>query len=170
MAAAGAGAVQDCMLVTVVILCGLAVAAEPGARTAEPERRAWIHLNGYSHHFSADGANDRLWGAGFTLRRSDRHGLRRAWETDVFLDSGRRPAAYAGQSWAVQRRPVSFGATGAIMHHRNFSKQNRLKTMPVALPFLEFGSRAIKLRLYYVPPVRSPSDHQVAIQLLVPIR
>jgi len=41
--------------------------------------------------------------------------------------------------------------------------------MPVALPYLESRGTRYKVRLYYVPPIRRSSDHQVALQLMLPL-
>jgi hypothetical protein len=137
------------------------------AGQGRPEAARWLHLNGYTHHFSASPeANDNLFGLGLTWgeRRSGR--LAAAWETDIFRDSGRRLSGYVGQSLVYRFNRVSVGATGALMYHRNFLKYNRWGVFPVGLPFVETRGDALKLRFYYVPPVRSPSDHQVAVQLL----
>jgi hypothetical protein len=63
----------------------------------------------------------------------------------------------------------SVGVTAALMYHRNFAKQTRACILPVALPYWESRGQSYKLRVYYVPPVRSRHDHQVSFQLLVPI-
>lgn len=130
--------------------------------------RTWLHVNGYTYHFAAPGANDRLLGVGFTRYMPRRHFVIRAWEGDLFQDSGRRLSGYVGQSWTVPTRLVSLGLTGAVMYHRNFASHNRLWTLPVAFPFLEAGGPRVKARLYYVIPARRASDQQVALQLMLP--
>src|SRR5262245_29264531 len=88
------------------------------------EQPLWVHLNGYAHHLSAKDANDNLFGLGLTYytRRSGR--ILTAWEGDAFQDSGKQLAAYAGYSWTVPTRIISFGLTAAVMYHRNFKAQN----------------------------------------------
>ena len=131
--------------------------------------RGWLHANGYSRHFSADDANDRLLGLGFTYYTGRRGTWHTAWEGDVFRDSGRKVAGYVGYAWTRPTNWVSFGVTAALMHHRNFAAHNSLRILPVALPFLETRGERIKARIYYIPPIRRPSDHQVAVQLLLPL-
>jgi hypothetical protein len=130
----------------------------------------WIHLNGYTHHFSAPDANNNLMGFGFTSRDQRFSRLSLGWEADVFRDSGCKLSAYAGRSVTYRFRACSVGVTGALMYHHNFAKQNRWGLLPVALPFIETGGDLLRARLYYVPPVRSVHDHQIAIQMLVPWR
>jgi hypothetical protein len=149
-----------------LLATGIAVTAH--AAPEFTETRGWLHLNGYTHHFDAPDANDDLYGAGFTWY-TRRHGtFATAWEGDVFQDSARKLCAYAGHSWTLPLRFANVGVTGALMYHRNFAKQTRACILPVALPFLETGGERCKLRIYYVPPVRSPHDHQISFQLLVP--
>jgi hypothetical protein len=131
--------------------------------------RGWVHLNGYSHHFTAKNCNDQLLGVGATWY-TKRHGrVLRAWEADVFQDSAREPSAYIGHSWTRTFRLGSLGVTGALMYHRNFASQNEWRLLPVALPFAETRLGRVNVRAYYVPPVRNASDHQVALQVLVPL-
>jgi hypothetical protein len=142
-----------------------------GAGLAEfGDSRAMLHLNGYTHHFHAPGANDNLYGLGITLpdRRAGR--VTMAWEGDIFLDSGNQLSGYVGRSWT---RPFGFGqigVTGALMYHRNFLKQNKAGVLPVGLPYWETPGRNFRLRFYYVPAMRNDSDQQIAIQLLTPLR
>lgn len=132
--------------------------------------RGWLHLNGYSHHFAVDDANDQLLGVGYTLYRR-RHGrVIRAWEVDAFQDSGKKFSAYVGHSWTFPFKYFSAGLTGAIMYHRNFAAQNRLSTLPVAFPFLETRGVRWKARLYYVAPARRASDQQIALQFMLPLQ
>lgn len=144
-----------------------------GRLAADPVREwptAFLHLNGYTQHFSAPGANNLLYGLGATwgIRRAGR--MRLAWEADAFRDSGRKLSLYAGHSWTLPLPFAEVGVTGALMYHRNFFSQNRWGVLPVALPFVEAPlSRAATVRLYYIPPVRSKCDHQVSLQLLVPL-
>ncbi len=148
-----------------LMLGQIAVAAPEFTQT-----RGWAHLNGYSHHFDAPDANNALFGAGFSwyVKRYGR--TVQAWEGDVFLDSGRKVSGYFGRSLILPLgRFGGAGVTGALMYHRNFAKYNRANLMPVALPFFETGGEAMKLRIYYVPPVRSASDHQVAFQIMLPV-
>jgi hypothetical protein len=132
------------------------------------QTRGWLHLNGYTHHFDAPGANDQLWGAGFTWYTRTYGAMVTAWEADVFQDSGRKLCAYAGGSLTTPTRWGNFGVTGALMYHRNFAKQTPMKILPVALPFWETRGERLKLRIYYIPPVRSRTDQQISFQLLVP--
>jgi hypothetical protein len=134
------------------------------------EHRGWLHLNGYSHHFAADDANDRLLGIGYTHYYHRYGRVIRAWEFDAFQDSGKKFSSYLGHSWTFPFKYFSAGITGAVMHHRNFAAQNRLKLLPVAFPFLETRGTLLKARLYYVAPVRRASDHQIALQLMWAIR
>lgn len=130
---------------------------------------AFLHLNGYTQHFAAPGANNRLYGLGATwhIRRAGR--LRTAWETDAFRDSGRKLSMYAGHSWTLPLAVGNVGVTGALMYHRNFRAQNRWGVLPVALPFAEAALSRGVLRVYYIPPVRNRCDHQVSLQFLVPL-
>lgn len=150
----------------------LFVATNPlfAAAAVREAPRAWLHVDGYSHHFEAGDANSELFGLGLTWQRRTTGSMTTSWEADVFRDSGCELSAYLGHSWAWTLGRVRLGATGAVMYHRNFSDYNGLNVMPVVLPFLEVPLRPVKLRVYYVPPVRRASDHQVAIQLLIPLR
>ncbi len=132
------------------------------------ESRGWLHLNGYTHHFDAPGANDDLYGAGFTWYTRRYGPLATAWEADVFEDSGKKLCGYVGHSWTLPLQFGSVGVTGALMYHRNFVKQTPTRVLPVALPFLETRGERVKLRVYYIPPVRSRHDQQISFQLLVP--
>ena len=83
--------------------------------------RNWLHVDGYSHHFDAPGANPALLGFGIT--RYDRRQGRvvRAWEADVFQDSGRKLSAYVGLSWTVPVKTFpsespARSCTTAILH------------------------------------------------------
>lgn len=131
--------------------------------------RLWLHLNGYTYHFVAQDCNSWLLGSGLTWYTHDSDRLRTAWEADAFEDSARKLAAYAGYSVVLPFRWVGFGATGAIMYHRNFVAEDRLRILPVVIPFLEFGQSKWKLRVYYVPGVRRRTDEQVSVQLLIPL-
>ena len=135
---------------------------------ADVTPQAWVHIDGYTYHMVARDCNNLLLGSGLTWYTRDDEKLRTAWEADAFADSARKLAAYAGYSVGLPLRAITIGMTGAIMYHRNFAAENRLRTLPVAFPFLEFECR-FKVRIYYVPPVRRASDEQVAVQLLVPI-
>lgn len=150
------------------ILCFLAPLSAAHAEREFTNTRVWLHLNGYTHHFDAPGANDDLYGAGFSwyARRYGR--VVTAWEGDLFQDSGKRLCAYAGHSWSLPLHYGSVGVTGALMYHRNFASQTRTCILPVAFPFLETKGARFKLRVYYIPPVRSPHDQQVSLQLLLP--
>lgn len=134
------------------------------------DTRGWLHLNGYTHHFDAPGANDNIFGAGFTWY-DRRHGSPLvAWEGEVFRDSGRKLSAYLGRSWTFSIGDhIGAGLTAAVMYHQNFARQNRWRVLPVGLPFLETRSRSLKLRVYYVPPFRSRHDRQIAFQAQVPV-
>lgn len=133
------------------------------------EPRGWLHLNGYSYHLIAKDCNSFLYGTGLTWYTRYTDSLHTAWEADVFADSARKPAAYVGYSVGLPLRWLTVGATGAIMYHRNFVAEDRFRILPVAVPFVEFGTRKVKLRVYYVPPVRRASDEQVCIQVLLPL-
>jgi hypothetical protein len=131
--------------------------------------RGWLHLNGYTHHFTASDCNDRLFGLGGTWYTRSRGRMLTAFEADVFQDSARKPSAYVGHSWTAPFRFGSVGVTGALMYHRNFKTQNNWRLLPVALPFAETRLGGVKVRAYYVPPLRNASDHQIALQLMVPL-
>jgi len=133
------------------------------------ERPLWLHLNGYTHHFAASDANDRLFGVGLTWQGVSRGRTATAFEADLFKDSDRKLSCYVGASWRYAFRPIAVGITGALMYHRNFTKHNDWGVLPVALPFCETRGRAMKLRLYYIPPIRDPDDHQLSVQLMLPL-
>jgi hypothetical protein len=150
--------------------CGVAFCLRGAGLPEITDSYAMLHLNGYTHHFDAPGANDKLFGLGITLydRRAGR--VTMAWEGDVFFDSGNQLSGYVGRSWTL---PLSFGKAGvtaALMYHRNFLKQNNAGVLPVGLPYWETPGRSLRLRFYYVPGMRNASDHQIAIQLLAPLR
>ena len=138
----------------------------------EPQRwRGYVHANGYTHHFAAPDANDELFGTGVTWYTRKWGRVQTAWEADVFRDSACELCGYAGYSATLPFRFASIGATGAIMYHRNFVAQNPYRILPVALPFAETTIfRGAKLRAYYVPPVRSRRDEQIALQILIPFK
>jgi len=138
------------------------------AQVEDLQPRGWLHLNGYTHHFDAPGANDELYGLGFTWYTQTTGNIERAWEADVFRDSACKPSAYAGHSWIYATRHWKAGLLAGLMYHRNFIKEDRWCLMPIALPFLELPLRAFSIRAYYVPPVRSRSDNQIAFQILIP--
>jgi hypothetical protein len=143
--------------------------ASIGAARAQPEfaqQRGWLHVNGYTHHFAVDDANDRLFGLGLTYYGRLHGRIIPAWEFDAFQDSAKKLSTYVGRSWTIPLRYVSVGVTGALMYHRNFSSQNRLRVLPVAFPFLETRGTRLKARLYYIAPARRASDEQIAIQLM----
>jgi hypothetical protein len=152
------------------LLLALTLALVPSARAEDAHSRAWIHVNGYTHHFTARDANSHVFGTGVTWHRTRRGATRPAWEADVFQDSARKLSAYAGHSWT---RPISrarIGATAALMYHRNFRAHTGAGVLPVVLPFVEVRPAAeLKLRIYYIPPVRARDDHQMAVQLAVPL-
>jgi hypothetical protein len=138
------------------------------ARAEESLPRGWLHLNGYTQHFAAPDANNQLYGAGVTWFHEKWGRIVQAWEADAFQDSGRKLSAYAGHSWIYREEYWHAGITAALMYHRNFAAQNRWRVLPVALPFVELPLRRISLRAYYIPPVRSASDQQIAVQILLP--
>jgi len=156
-------------LVQFPLLALLLVGVARLGNATEDIPRGWLHIDGYTYHVVAQNCNDLLLGSGITwyTRYDDR--LQAAWEADAFADSARKLSAYAGYSVALPFHGVAVGATAAIMYHRNFVAENRYRTLPVAFPFLEAGTRKFKVRLYYVPPVRRASDEQFAVQLLLPI-
>jgi hypothetical protein len=152
-------------------LCFLSCLACAPAAPELTQTRGWLHLNGYTLHFDAPDANDQLWGAGFTWYKRRYGTTALAWEGDVFQDSARKLCAYAGASWTFNTFATRFGRPGltaALMYHRNFARQNRACVLPVALPFWETGGERVKLRVYYIPPLRSRHDQQISLQLLVP--
>ena len=158
-------------LTTAVVLL-TALADSPPFRSAAAEpiaARGYLHLNGYTRHFSAPDANDALYGLGWTWYTQPRGRLLTAFEADIFEDSGRKLSAYIGYSWTATFRLANLGVTGALMRHRNFSPYNHACLLPVALPYGEFLVHGVKLRAYYVPPIRRKTDHQVAFQLMVPL-
>jgi hypothetical protein len=154
--------------IALLLLVGFGALHSLPAQAEFSDHRGWLHLNGYSHHFAASDANDRLLGIGFTHYRRLYGRVLPAWEFDMFQDSGQKFSAYIGHSWTVPFEWFSAGITGAIMYHRNFAAQNKLRTLPVAFPFIETRGTRLKVRLYYVPPVRSASDQQIALQLMLP--
>src|SRR3954464_12176476 len=125
-------------LLTVAFLVGF---LSPNTRADDSRARGWIHLNGYTHHFAAPDANDNLFGLGATWYVQKWGKIARAWETDVFRDSGCKLSGYAGHSWTYRMHYANAGVTGALMYHRNFSKYNRWSTLPVALPYAEIPLR-----------------------------
>lgn len=150
-------------------LCALLplIAAHSHAQQVENEPTTWLHLNGYSYHLVAKDCNSFLYGAGLTLYSRDTGRYRTAWEGDVFADSARKLSIYGGYSAVWKFGVLNAGATAAIMYHRNFHRENRFGILPVALPFVETGVRRVKVRIYYIPPVRRASDEQIAVQLMV---
>ena len=146
------------------------LAASVVAAKAADEPAAWLHLNGYSLHFHAPDANPYLLGAGLSVPAKPWGGFQASWVADAFQDSGRKFSAYAGQAVTLPLgRGFDAGLTGALMYHHNFARHNRLSLLPVVLPFVDYRVGSWKLRTYYVPPVRSVSDHQVAAQLMIPL-
>jgi hypothetical protein len=152
------------------LLFAAALLVAPGARANNEftVSRNWVHLNGYSYHINATDTNDRLFGIGLTRYRRMHGRIVPAWEADLFQDSARKLSAYAGHSWTIPTRHLSFGATGAIMYHRNFASQNDARLLPVAFPFIETRGSRWKARVYYVVPLRNASDQQIAFQLMLP--
>lgn len=148
-----------------VLACVLTV--RPAA-AEEEEPTLWLHLNGHTTHFSGTARNDNLFGAGLTWVTTQEGRRRAAWELDAFEDSSCHLAAYVGRSWRYQLDGCEVGLLGALMYHRNFERQTRLKVLPILLPMVEFGSR-IRVRAYYIPPFRDRRDEQIALQLLVPL-
>lgn len=151
-------------------LIACAVAAHLHAESEFAAHRGWLHLNGYSHHFAVDDANDRLLGIGYTHYRRLYGRVLPAWEFDAFQDSAKKFSGYVGHSWTLPLRALSCGVTGAIMYHRNFAAQNQLKTLPVAFPFVESRGTGLKVRAYYIPPLRRASDAQLAVQVVWALR
>lgn len=147
---------------------GLIVSRSFGQQ-AETPARGWIHVNGYTYHMVAHDANSELYGIGLTWYTHVTERYQTAWEADVFSDSAKKPSMYVGYSLAAPFKYIALGATGAIMYHRNFEKENSLRILPVVLPFAEIGKNHVRVRIYYVPPVRRRTDEQIAIQLLLPI-
>jgi hypothetical protein len=147
------------------IMCPIANGA-----SVESERwRGFVHVNGYTYHFAAPNANAKLFGTGVTWYTRTWGRFQTAWEADVFQDSACKISGYAGHSWTMPFRLGSVGATGALMYHRNFSKLNTCRVLPVALPFVETTVfRQAKVRAYYIPAVRKRQDEQIAVQILVP--
>lgn len=154
-----------------IFACAAAVATAGAASAPEfAADRGWLHLNGYSHHFAAPDANNKILGLGYTwyVRRYGARAV--AWEADAFQDSAKKFSGYVGRSWTFRLGELGgVGVTGALMYHRNFKKQTSLGVLPVALPYLELRGRAMKLRAYYIPPVRDPNDHQIALQVMLPV-
>lgn len=143
------------------------VRAAHGAGAAEfTEFRGLLHLNGYTHHFAAPDANDNLFGPGFTWYGGRVGRFTMAWEADIFRDSGRKLSGYIGRSFTMPLHFGNVGVTGALMYHRNFATQNRLRILPVALPYWETRGTGLRLRFYYVPPIRNACDQPMAIQVL----
>ncbi|HVZ65984.1 MAG TPA: hypothetical protein VG936_15565 [Lacunisphaera sp.] len=153
---------------SIAVLLVLFFTAGAWAQIEDLKPRGWLHLNGYTDHFDAPNANDELYGLGFTWYTKSAGHTERAWEGDVFRDSGNKLSAYAGHSWIYATRHWKAGLLAGLMYHRNFIKEDRWCLLPIALPFMELPLRAFSIRAYYVPPVRSRHDHQIAFQLLLP--
>jgi len=155
------------------LMLGVLLASGVSLRAAgSPEftyHRGWLHVSGYSHHFEAPDTNSKIFGGGFTWYSARSGNLITSWTADVYQDSARKLSAQVGRSWTLPLRWGSLGTTVAAMYHRNFKAHNPLSVMPVLLPFVETRGYRYKLRIYYVPPVRRRSDHQVALQLLTPV-
>src|SRR5436305_11972147 len=82
--------------------------------------KTWLHLDGYTYHFAAPGANNLLFGLGFTHYDTTYGRVIPAWGADVFRDFGCKPSAYVGRSWTIPLERVAGGLTAAVMYHRNF--------------------------------------------------
>ena len=157
-------------VVAVVTLVGsCAVFADKGLE--RPYRFA--KLGSRAIHFDASSSvNDKLWGFGvmWDIKRLDFADLILAFEADVYRDSQRRLAFAIGGSVRKEIGPISLGLAPNLMFKENLHEQspvNKLPFLPVVLPFVQvdYFSRA-RLRMYYIPPIRSPSDHLVAFQML----
>lgn len=139
-----------------------------------PIRRWHLHLNGYSIHLhkpSASGKrpNDLLLGLGGAMEiETDGPWI---WEiaADAFVDSRDELSAVLGPAFHY---PVNdhFSAGGAVflMYKQAFQDDYGFPILPVPLPFAEIGNEKVRLRTYYVPPVRRPGDHQVVFQVRIP--
>lgn len=140
--------------------------AAAGGDDAEPA--FWLHLNGHTTHFSGTARNENLFGLGASWITTHEGRRRAAWEADAFEDSSCHLAAYVGRSWRYRLDGCEVGLLGALMYHRNFARQTRLRTLPILLPFVEFGS-VVRVRACYVPRLRDRRDEQITLQLPVPL-
>ena len=149
-------------------VAGLTLTA--GLAGAAETPKAWLHLSGYSVHFHAPDANPYLLGLGLSLPAKPWGAWRTTWVLNAFEDSDRKLSVFVGRALTLRcGSRVDLGVTAALMYHRNFARQNQLRLLPVALPFVDCDLGRWTLRTYYVPPLRSPTDHQVAVQLMIPL-
>lgn len=140
-----------------------------------PVRQSFLHLNGYSIHFDKRPApgksvNDHLFGLGGSVE-FDTHGpLIWGIAGDVFWDSREEVSAVLGPSCHYPFNDhVSVGGAAFLMYKTAFQRDYGFPILPVPLPFAEIGTERIRLRTYYIPPVRRPTDHQVVFQLRIPL-
>lgn len=119
--------VERVVKVVVMLVFALFASTRLRGQSEFTEARGWFHINGYSHHFAAEDCNDQLLGFGFTHYRR-RYGP--MIQPGTSMPSRTLPcelSAYAGHSWTVPTKHLSFGVTDALMCHRSFTAHNELR-------------------------------------------
>ena len=135
----------------------------------------WVlHANGYTIHFNkkpkpGEEVNDFLYGLGFHYEWA--RGPRHTWaaEFDAFNDSHNELSLLGGASGRYDLGPVEIGATGMLMYKSTFSDDEGTPVLPLLIPFVQKEFNSWGIRMYYVPPVRKPTDHQITFQLHIPL-
>ena len=128
-----------------------------------------VHFDGTSHHFHRRDLNEENWGAGFTYEFNPADRWVWAAEGDYFRDSLHDPSAYVGGSYRRRFRWIDVGVIAFVMYRESAKKTLGSRVFPGALPFLEFGSRRIRLRTTYIPRVTNRDDEALTFQLVVRI-
>ena len=126
-----------------------------------------IHADGTSHHFHRRDLNERNWGAGLTYEYNPTETYVWAAEADVFKDSLDDPSGYVGASWRRRFNYADLGVIAFVMYRESARESIGSRVFPGALPFVEFGSRRIRLRTTYIPRVTGKDDEALTFQLLL---
>lgn len=132
--------------------------------------KLFLHLNGYAVHFNGnEDENNFLIGTGFTYnwRHFQKFDILASIEVDVFKDSNEKISALAGISFVKNLGLASVGLNAHIMYKDSFIDDAGTPILPLVLPFVELGQGSIRLRMFYIPPIRTANDHQVDFQLLI---
>lgn len=148
-----------CLLSAALLLVEGAARAEDGA---------WfLHVNGASRHLHRRDLNERNWGAGLGYEFNP--SARWVWsaEGDYFKDSFDDPSGYVGAALRRRWRHVDVGVVGFVMYRQTAQETIGTHVFPGALPFVEFGSKRVRLRTVYIPPVTGQDDEAVTLQLLI---
>lgn len=129
---------------------------------------AWyLHVDGASHHFHRRDLNERNWGVGlgYEFNPNDRW----VWsaEGDYFKDSFDDPSGYVGGGLRWRTRHVDFGLLGFVMYRQTAQETIGSHVFPGVLPFVEFGTRRLRLRTVYIPAVTGKDDEALTLQLLI---